>query len=587
MEQTASVITRSDIVGHRIELHELDTYKPTVVIFEPPVLSDADVEAYRPVVEAYQARSVKYIATLHPIPISPHLFQDVTADPGLREAACRDFYLTPIKCGHMPGFEYKGIPAYNYCGNHPRYRRYLRDTVYWFTQLGVDGIHIDDMGGHATSYGHGGCFCEHCMAGFSRYLEGAYTASELLEKGIREVRAFDYRERVLEVANTRQTYISALRRGEVPLQEDFQNFLLQSDAALFRSLKDFAEKLSGRRLLFSWDNCNFNPNRAVYFDFTDFFFAETNFGRMEELEGPRAESVLTYKFYEALGKPITPTAFPHSWTPVKERSLHHLVHHWIAFSYALGGNFIYVKKAWTLAVEKSSRWYMPKPESLAYLFDFVRDHAELFDGYEAVADVGVLYSHGAFRCSREPLESLCRELVERHVSFAMVLAGDDWLKSRLELRDLQSYPLTIVCQPDGLDEVQAEAVIQARKAGAICDWKPGDDLDLSLERLGEPAVAREGESRFWLFPRRKVGEDGVRLAVHIVIANYDAEKDRFESQREVAISVRSDLLGGSVGERARFFRPGADPVELAVEEVAGRLRVVLPELDLWGILLLS
>jgi hypothetical protein len=97
---------------------------------------------------------------------------------------------------------------------------------------------------------HGGCFCRYCMEGFRSYLAESYSSDQLYRMGIDSIRDFDYRDLVLEHANTRTIYVSAFRRNEIPLQEDVVNFQLKRDRELFKELKRYAAELRAGTCLF-------------------------------------------------------------------------------------------------------------------------------------------------------------------------------------------------------------------------------------------------------------------------------------------------------------------------------------------------
>ena len=187
-------------------------------------------------------------AEMRPLTHLGKLFEHVMSDPGLQEAVCVDFNLKPIRTFWLTGLSYKGRPIYLYCSNHPRYRAFLRHQIYMFAQAGVDGIMVDDGGGTLFSYGAGGCCCKYCMAGFREFLRGKYTAEQLKARGVEDLPRFDYRQVLLKHGKDRTSLQAARQRNEVPLTAEFRDFLVRSDAELFRSLQEMACKLSGRHI---------------------------------------------------------------------------------------------------------------------------------------------------------------------------------------------------------------------------------------------------------------------------------------------------------------------------------------------------
>ena len=59
------------------------------------------------------------------------------------------------------------------------------------------------------------------------------------------------------------------------------------------------------------------------------------------------------------------------------------------------------------------------------MYDFVRDNRELFEGYETMAEVGLLYSHLGSRYGKAVSENAVVALVENNIPFELIFVGDD------------------------------------------------------------------------------------------------------------------------------------------------------------------
>jgi hypothetical protein len=76
-------------------------------------------------------------------------------------------------------------------------------------------------------------------------------------------------------------------------------------------------------------------------------------------------------------------------------------------------------------------------------------------------------------------------------------------------------------------------------------------------------------------------DDG-SAAVHVVGFGYDAGTDAVPLRRDVELAVRLPFEPAS----ATLVRPGSEPVELAVRRSADACAVTLPELGVYGVVVL-
>jgi hypothetical protein len=88
------------------------------------------------------------------------------------------------------------------CVNNPDYLKIAFDFASSLLEIGSNGIQHDDPGanGEAVTWDRGdpassGCYCEHCMAGFTKTLLSVLSKSELAQLNVTE--SFNYRELLL------------------------------------------------------------------------------------------------------------------------------------------------------------------------------------------------------------------------------------------------------------------------------------------------------------------------------------------------------------------------------------------------------
>ena len=78
---------------------------------------------------------------------------------------------------------------------------------------------------------------------------------------------------------------------------------------------------------------------------------------------------------------------------------------------------------------------------------------------------------------------------------------------------------------------------------------------------------------------------GSAVAIHLVSADYDAEKDRIGPKKDVRLGIRGlPAAVAPAGRMARLLRPGAEPLELPLAVEGDQVTVRVPEAGLWSIL---
>ncbi|MDH7503382.1 MAG: hypothetical protein QHJ82_11825, partial [Verrucomicrobiota bacterium] len=101
---------------------------------------------------------------------------------------------------------------------------------------------------------------------------------------------------------------------------------------------------------------------------------------------------------------------------MKENNAHGLVRGWIALAYASGQLFMAPHRQWCYTPEKGTHWYNGPTDVYAPLYRFVREHADLFDGYETVSDIAVVLPHRAYMRDPNRCQDLCAKLATANLS---------------------------------------------------------------------------------------------------------------------------------------------------------------------------
>jgi len=143
---------------------------------------------------------------------------------------------------------YKGHPPYFFCTNAPGYRHYLMYQVRRVMEAGTDWLMIDSAIPTIASLNarYGGCFCEHCMAGFRDYLKSKLSDVDRKAWAIDDLQSFNYRDFLLAHGYTDERYRSEILAFPpvIPLAQEYFNYQWTEVNALFREFKRYAQEFN-------------------------------------------------------------------------------------------------------------------------------------------------------------------------------------------------------------------------------------------------------------------------------------------------------------------------------------------------------
>ncbi|MCE5327711.1 MAG: hypothetical protein LLG01_15000 [Planctomycetaceae bacterium] len=310
--------------------------------------------------------------------------------PDLREAVARDFLGEPVMPPWLFDHTYKDQKSFFGCTNHPVFRKLCRQRVTDTMAGGADSLHVDDHSGTGGSVYHGGGFCDHCMAGFRKFLRKHATNADL--RSVRVKRAdlgtFDYRNIVKRYARTRKQYIKIHKR--VPLNKLFWQFHFEAAAAHVRQLGRAAAKSAGHKTLLSANACLDYPWQDVVLGSITHVIAEL--GQHPQLGARGAlKAVKGYDLATSRGVPMAATGMGWDWTFVKTHRTYDLVRVWIAVAYAHGQRFMcpHPTRQWCFDKKIGTHWYAAPVKEFAPVYRFIRHNADCFDGLEEISAAAV------------------------------------------------------------------------------------------------------------------------------------------------------------------------------------------------------
>ncbi|NQU26626.1 MAG: hypothetical protein HQ567_35525 [Candidatus Nealsonbacteria bacterium] len=503
-------------------------------------------------------------------------------DENFIDGACRNFAGEPFIVPWLwdDRHKHKGQPAWWWCTNSPLYRRYLDSRLKQVAAAKPDGLHIDDYRGTSGSVTwRSGGFCRHCMAAFREYLAKHVSKEKLAAAGVDDLATFDYREFLLAKGVKPEDYNG--RRASLPLAGEFYDFHVTTATAFVAEYRRRAEELRGKPLSLCVNSGLSNPQALAIAPHLSYFCCEV--GQHAAGRKVPGHPIYVYKLADGLGRPITATASGQDWAYVMEHKLPGLVRTWIALSYAYGHNFMAPHRQWCYTKEKGTHWYDGPTDEYAWPYRFVRSHARLLDGYEAVAPVAVVYDNAARRKGQGNIEPICTDLAERNVPFTVVVAGDNWLDYRLDAERLKQFRAVVVTEPLQMDSAQRELIDEVRNAGRLVVWPDRAGLD----KLVPAPVVVDGSQHVGVVVRAKPGKGDAAVAVHLLNRQYDGQTDSMTAQADVTVRLRRDILDGRTFGQAVLHTPRQEPVSLAVTSDDQHVTVKIRKLQYWGIVELT
>ena len=493
------------------------------------------------------------------------------------DAACRNFAGEPFGVPWLWDHKHKGQSYWWWCTNSPLYEKYLAKRLEETMAAGPDGLHIDDYRGTSGSLTWlSGGFCRHCMAGFREYLAQNVPREKLAQLGITDLAKFDYRQFLLDKGVKPEEYNK--RRSGLPLADEFYDFQVKANTRFVGRYRKQGEGIRGKPVTLCVNSGLSNPQALAIAPELSYFCCEVHHGAAGL--SPAKHPIYIYKLADGLDRPVTSTASGQDWAYVCEHEKPCLVRSWAALSYAFGQTLMAPHRQWCYTKEKGTHWYTGPVEEYAYVYRFVRDNARLFDDYQAVAPVAVVYDNGANRKGRGRIEPICVALAERNIPFTVLVAGDDWLDYRLDGKRLAQFKAVVLAtDTKSMDREQAQLIDKVAADGRLINW-PDDD---KLAELVPAPIKVEGSDRVMVVPRMIPGEAGAPAVVHLLNREYDGQADAMVAQKDITVRLGNDLFAGRRFGKATLRAPKSEPIELKTNVADGFTSVKIPTLGLWTI----
>ncbi len=444
------------------------------------------------------------------------------------------------------------------CSNNPGYYDFLKNYATKAIDNGVTQFQFDDWANLVSASTWGGCFCDHCMAGFTTFLKENYTADDFVKWGITDINTFNYKAFLTEKhgVTTNAQYLG--KRHYLPIDKVFAEFLLQSTRNLHIKLKTYMNDYAGRHLLYThntnYANSILNRNNTFVYDVLDGAMGETNAGAMA-LDNIVTTSALT----KAINKPFVISPLPEN-----DRAME-VIRNTIAATYATGQFMLVPWDAWLVG----STRYFAKTEELEGLYWFVRQYPELFDNYESPASVGVLFNMN--KTTAAIVKNTSFDLFKRGIPFKDVVTQKGIPNFDITEKNMQN--VEVLMEASALAEVAANEQEIVKNSGVKMvgmDSIDAIEKDYWAVKLSTPI------KNVNVTLRAKTDANAPKV-VHVLNSSGAAVEN-------VNVLVSQKYLFGGEALTATLYAPGTDPIVLDTKLDGGNLSISIPTLGRWGVI---
>ena len=489
----------------------------------------------------------------------------INSIPGTDETAAHalDFDGNPVVAPWMVAFNRKK-PWYWGCNNRPRFMARSLARTEQALAAKADWIQFDDWAMVVSAAGwDGACFCDECLAAFRQYLKDRLPAERIAELGIHDVDALDYRAYLSTGHEVTDAKSYKDRRRSIPTTSHFEDFQRRSVRQFFVELRKAIDEQAGRTVPLSINSTFFRPDqRSNYIaDIVDFLQGETWHMSLVDLAVPS-------KVAEGLGKWQVFVPKPRDVRVARMA---------IAASYALGQLMLV---PWDMYMGSDATGIRPRyygtVEQYGDLFHFVRDNPQLFSGYEATPMVGLLVDLD--RYDKHRTEQTCQRLLAAQVPFAIVPLGHSYFECTLDAERLRGFH-TLIITGDFSQYADRDRQAIEHASGDVAILSDRDATVQHLESISPFEIWGPSDG-IHILSRAKRDAERRKLVCHVLnrVDMADAQALKW-----VSFVIRKSALLGSEIAAIRWYTPGKAAQALECEALTDGVRVIIPQLPIWGI----
>ncbi len=322
------------------------------------------------------------------------------------------------------------------CANNPEFRAGHVRAAVAAIEAGADVLQRDEPGQNQGAVGWGGCFCDHCMKAFPKWLLAHADPAVLKRLGVEDLDRFNYRDYLREKD---APVGDAFRRwpGD-ELKDYFQRFQTDSTVAFNVWWREQLDKQIGRRVPVSCNNgARSWTNVQLVFDYC--------IGELSASHAQPAHLYATMREAASHGKTQTVTM------PLRRESretpdwIRH-TRQTIATMYAVGGH---IEMPWdTYLPTPDAQRYFGNPADYADLTAFVRGMAAWLNGYEDAFARGKGIEDERFPADAPPV--VFANDAEELFAFVRAKPGQSAAPVVIHLLDWREepHPLRVSIRPD-------------------------------------------------------------------------------------------------------------------------------------------
>jgi hypothetical protein len=512
-------------------------------------------------------------------------FINISSNADIVSAQCRDLTGKALIEPSSPNVVTRGYPAFWFSINNTKFREFIIKGVERAAQCRPFGLVLDDpLGDAPATLWYNGEYSANGVIALRDYMKSVFTDAQLSQLGISDITTFDinkYHQRYLNVNPERR-----------PFRKEMIDSQLKSSADMLKAVKAAFLKKLDQRVPFSGNIDPASPSDGRLLLDVDYYSFECSMNATSGRPN-NGYSLLSYKFADALKRPAVAMGSGGDHAFVAENNLLGLLRCWMAEAYAFGNYFMAPYSLWANSNAKGAYWYTQKnSKEIAPLYQFVKSHNYLFDSYEVIAPIALVVSYSSYVQGRTNIYDLTKTLADKSIPFEIVIAGDDVLGLHLSTSQLAGYSNLIL--PDGsmLCVDDAMAVQRMKNAGKSIVKKIED-----LDKASQIRIQGVTGVRATL---RAVKNDNVKpVVVHMLNDDYNVSSDSCKTKINFTIKIPKQLLQNRAIKEVKYIRPPSwvskgvsEPiyytdVALDFRDAVDFIEIMVPSLDVWGILALS
>lgn len=498
-------------------------------------------------------------------------------NPEYQKAVCRDIAGNPIIPGWLDS-EYKGIKPWWGCTNNPLYQKLIKDRVVLGIKSGANMLHLDDHMGTAAAVIHSGaCFCDDCMKGFNAWLKANFSKEELKIKGISNIQDFNYAALIKNAGfTTLDSYKKGIAQKKIPLRDEFLSYQLYSAAEFVSELGKIADSTARRHIPLGVNSWNLDATQLATAYYADYFANEVSNFDVEDLIPP-----FVYMLSTAIEKPVFSTGTGEDWIHIRQHEQPVRVGRWISTAYAFGQYFMYAYNKWGFSEKTGTQWYQTPIKMYEPWCSFISKNADLFDGFEPVDQVGVLYENEVCRNNNWSVRTICRELNDKNIPVGLAVSGDKWMKHELTMDQMDKFKIVVLPEVTSLSEKEEILMKELKKQGRLIKWTNAEDLISKIPKL----ISISKTDKVWTLPRSRKSDSGkMEYVIHLLNQDYDAEKDVMNVRKDFEVLISNELTDGKNVSKMSILEPGEEPKSLKINKTSTGFYVTVPHLNVWAII---